>query len=57
MKITDVKKLIIKTFRNFNLSKKHSSICADALINAELVGAHSHGIIRLPSYCRIKKSN
>tara|TARA_Y100000591_G_scaffold175850_1_gene151902 strand:+ start:4889 stop:5896 length:1008 start_codon:yes stop_codon:yes gene_type:complete len=56
MKIIDVKKLIIKTFRKFNLSEKHSNICADALINAELVGAHSHGIIRLPSYCiRIKK--
>ena len=56
MKIIDVKKLIIKTFKKFNLSEKHSNICANALINAELVGAHSHGIIRLPSYCkRIKK--
>ena len=56
MKIIDVKKLIIKTFKKFNLSEKHSNICADALINAELVGAQSHGIIRLPSYCkRIKK--
>ena len=26
-------------------------ICADALINAELVGAPSHGLSRLKMYC------
>ncbi len=56
MKITDAKKLIIKTFTKHGLSKKYSIICADALINAELVGANSHGFARLSSYCyRIKK--
>jgi LDH2 family malate/lactate/ureidoglycolate dehydrogenase len=37
MKIPNLKKLII--------------ICADALINAELVGAPSHGLSRLKMYC------
>ena len=34
----------------------HASICANALINAELVGAPTHGLSRLKMYCdRIKK--
>ena len=56
MKINQARNLIIKTFKNYKLSNKHSSICADALINAELVGAPSHGFARIVSYCnRIKK--
>ena len=52
----NVKKLIIKTFKNYGLNNKHALICANALLNAELVGAHSHGLARLASYCnRIKK--
>ena len=38
------------------LSKKHSEICSDYLIKAELVDAPSHGLARLKMYCdRIKK--
>ena len=50
-------KIIIKNiFINHKLSKKHASICAEALINAELVGAPSHGLSRLKMYCdRISK--
>ena len=56
MKILNCKKLIISIFQNHKLSKKHALICADALINAELVGAPSHGIARISSYCnRIKQ--
>ncbi len=56
MKINTAKKLIIDIFLKHKLSKKHSKICADALINAELVGAPSHGLSRISSYCtRIKK--
>jgi len=51
-----IKKKIIKIFQKFNLSKNHSKISADALINAELVGAYGHGLSRLKMYCeRIKK--
>jgi len=51
-----LKKLIKKIFINHKLSEKHSNICADALINAELVGAPSHGLSRLKMYCdRISK--
>tara|TARA_B100000029_G_scaffold485972_1_gene539867 strand:- start:1843 stop:2850 length:1008 start_codon:yes stop_codon:yes gene_type:complete len=38
------------------LNSKHASICSKAIINAELVGAHSHGLSRLKMYCdRIRK--
>jgi len=47
-----LKQIFIKHY----LSKKHSEICADYLIKAELVDAPSHGLARLKMYCdRIKK--
>ncbi len=47
---------IIKIFKKFGLSNTHSSLSANALINAELVGAYGHGLSRLKMYCdRIKK--
>jgi len=51
-----LKNLIIKIFIKKNLSKNHALICSNAIINAELVGAPSHGLSRLKMYCdRIKK--
>ena len=49
--------LIIKNiFKKHKLRSEHAKICADALINAELVGAPSHGLSRLKMYCdRINK--
>ena len=56
MKITKLKKQILEIFKKHELRKDHSLICANALINAELVGAPSHGLSRLKMYCdRIKK--
>ena len=56
MKINKVKNLIINVFRKHKLSRKQALICAEALVNAELVGAPSHGLARVISYCnRIKK--
>ena len=56
MKKEALKKIITKIFKKHNLSLLHSKICADALINAELVGSPSHGLSRLKMYCdRIKK--
>jgi len=43
-------------FKKHSLSSNHANICANALINAELVGAPSHGLSRLKMYCdRINK--
>ena len=57
MKTQILKKKIIKIFHKYGLSKDHSSISADALINAELVGAYGHGLSRLKMYCdRISKN-
>ena len=58
MKINKVKNLIVNVFTKHKLSKKHAIICAEALVNAELVGAPSHGLARIISYCnRIKKKS
>ena len=43
-------------FIKHKLSRKHSEICSDYLIKAELVDAKSHGLARLKMYCdRLKK--
>ena len=56
MKKNELKKLISKIFIKHKLSKNHATICAEALVNAELVGAPSHGLSRLKMYCdRINK--
>ena len=56
MNKNNLKKLIIKILKKNDLSQKDSLLCANALINAELTGAKSHGIARLKIYCdRIKK--
>ena len=56
MKTTKLNKIIKEIFINHDMSYNHASISAEALINAELVGAHGHGLSRLKMYCqRIKK--
>jgi len=51
-----LKNKIIKIFKNHKLSNLHALICANAIINAELVGAPTHGLSRLKMYCdRINK--
>ena len=49
-------KILTKIFINHGLSQNHANISSNALINAELVGAHTHGLARLKMYCdRINK--
>ena len=56
METLKLKNIIQKIFKKNKLSNEHALICAEALINAELVGAPSHGLSRLKMYCdRIKK--
>jgi len=56
MDTNKLKNIIKKIFINHKLSNSHATICANALINAELVGASSHGLSRLKMYCdRINK--
>ena len=49
--ITKLKNTVKKIFLKKGLNHNHSKKCADAIINAELVGAHSHGLSRLKMYC------
>ena len=51
MEKNKLKKIIVEIFRKYKLSRSHSKICADAIINAELVGASTHGLSRLKMYC------
>ena len=47
---------LLKIFNKYGINKNHAKICADALINAELVGSYGHGLSRLKMYCeRIEK--
>ena len=56
MKLIKLSKTLKKIFSDHGLSKKHASISSNAIINAELVGMHSHGLTRLMMYCkRIQK--
>ena len=56
MNKVNLKNLITKIFLKHKLSKKHALICSEAIVNAELVGAPSHGLSRLKMYCdRINK--
>ena len=56
MKKEKLNLLIKKIFIKYGLDLSHAKICADALINAELVGAPTHGLSRLKMYCdRISK--
>ena len=51
-----LKKLITNIFVKHKLSKDHAKICSKAIVNAELVGAPTHGLSRLKMYCdRINK--
>ena len=47
MKKNILRSKVIQIFKKHKLSKKHSKICADYLIKAELVEAKSHGLTRL----------
>ena len=52
----ELKKKLILIFIKHGLSQNHANISSNALINAELVGAHTHGLARLKMYCdRINK--
>ena len=51
LKTNILKKEIINIFKKSGLSNNHALISADALINAELVGAYGHGLSRLKMYC------
>tara|TARA_B100000282_G_scaffold246085_1_gene189397 strand:- start:269 stop:1273 length:1005 start_codon:yes stop_codon:yes gene_type:complete len=56
MKHQQLKKIIKDIFVKRGMSDAHALISANALINAELVGAYGHGLSRLKMYCdRINK--
>ena len=58
MKIKSKKlnQILINILKRNGLNRVHAKICSQAIINAELVGAPTHGLSRLKMYCdRIQK--
>ena len=56
IKINKLNLILTNIFKKNGLNKFHAKICADAIINAELVDAPTHGLSRMKMYCdRIKK--
>ena len=56
IKSSSLRRILTDIFKRHNLNSSHSLTCADTLINAELVGAPTHGLSRLKMYCdRINK--
>jgi LDH2 family malate/lactate/ureidoglycolate dehydrogenase len=56
MNSSKLKSIIKDIFIRHKLNKNQSTICAEAIINAELVRAPSHGLSRLKMFCdRISK--
>jgi LDH2 family malate/lactate/ureidoglycolate dehydrogenase len=56
MKVKKLKTLLINIFKKNGLNHLDSLTSANAIINAELVGAYGHGLSRLRMYCeRINK--
>ena len=52
----NLKKLVKDIFIKHGLNKNHAEISSNYIIQAELVGAPSHGLARLKMYCdRIKE--
>ena len=57
LKTSKLRTEVVNIFRKYGLNNNHALISADALINAELVGAYGHGLSRLKMYCdRISKN-
>ena len=53
MKNNELKKLVKKILLNHGLSSLHAEISSNFILAAELMGATSHGLVRLKMYCRI----
>ena len=49
----ELKKKLIIIFKKHGLSSGGANISFNAIINAEFVGAHTHGLARLRRYCEI----
>jgi L-2-hydroxycarboxylate dehydrogenase (NAD+) len=51
IKATTLQKFISQIFQKCNLSKAHADIVSQGLVNADLRGVWSHGVVRTSVYC------
>src|SRR4030042_1480764 len=50
--VTVLRDFSVRSFEKCGLSQKHAEWISDTLVQTELRGVGSHGIIRLPFYCK-----
>jgi len=51
IKATILQKFISQIFQKCNLTKSHADIVSNGLVNADLRGVWSHGVVRTSVYC------
>lgn len=52
IKADELKSLVTKIFQKLNVCENDAIITADTLVQADVRGIHSHGVIRLPIYAK-----
>ena len=53
-----LEKFICRIYEKYNVPKKYASIISKGLVRADIRGIWSHGIVRVPIYCkRIEKKS
>ena len=51
-----LEKFICRIYEKYNVPKKYASIISKGLVRADIRGIWSHGVVRVPIYCkRIEK--
>jgi LDH2 family malate/lactate/ureidoglycolate dehydrogenase len=50
--VSDLREFSVRSFTKSGLSKKYAEWMSDPLVQSELRGVGSHGIVRLPFYCQ-----
>ena len=48
----DAHAFIVHTFTKINMSESNAEMVADNLVEADLRGVNTHGLIRLPEYVK-----
>ncbi len=46
----DLLELVIAVFERCGMSNADAALLADSLVDADLCGTHSHGVMRVPEY-------
>ena len=48
--VASLTRLAVDAFRRAGLSAEHAAISADILVEADMMGLGTHGVVRVPAY-------